>query len=246
LGSASTISGVGTFAINGASNGAVNLNGKSLSAGTFTLNNGTVSSGTITAGTAINVEAGTVSATLDGAAGLTKSTAGTVTLSGTQAYTGNTVVTAGTLRLGNSDAIDNASKLVLNGGTFATQGNGDTLNTLQLTENSTIDMGSGSSQLDFAESFAEAWTAGKTLNITNYTNNLLGTGVDRIYVGTAPNGLTWAQLQQIKFVNPDGFAPGTYGATILSDGQVVIPEPASLGLIALGGTALLMRRRRKA
>ncbi len=56
------------------------------------------------------------------AAGLTKTTAGTVILISTHGYTGDTVVTNGTLQLGNSGAIANASRLVLNGGTFATGG----------------------------------------------------------------------------------------------------------------------------
>jgi autotransporter-associated beta strand protein len=177
---------------------------------------------------------------------LNKMGAGTLTLNGVSTYAGDTRITAGILRLGASDRIGNASRLVLAGGTFNANGFDEILGTLQVVENSVIDMGSGDSVLQFDESFGETWTAGKVVTITNWSGNKEGTGADRIYIGTAANGLTETQLAQIQFVNPEGMAPGTYGAMMLSDGQVVAPEPASVALITLGAASLLSRRRRRA
>ena len=65
--------------------------------GNVTITNGTLQNGTLTyGGTAFNVQGGTISAVLDGTAGLYK-TAGSLTLSGTQSntYTGPTLLTGG-------------------------------------------------------------------------------------------------------------------------------------------------------
>ena len=91
-----------------ADTGAVNVNGGTLDLGTNTDTVGavTLTSGSITSssgiltGSSYAVESGIVSAILSGAGvGLTKTTAGTVTLSGDNTYTGATNVNDGTLRV---------------------------------------------------------------------------------------------------------------------------------------------------
>ncbi|MEW6156630.1 MAG: autotransporter-associated beta strand repeat-containing protein, partial [Verrucomicrobiota bacterium] len=75
--------------------------------GAVTLRGGgtiTGTSGTLT-GTSYSVESGTVSAILGGAVALTKSTAGTVTLTKANSYTGVTTINAGTLELGADNVI---------------------------------------------------------------------------------------------------------------------------------------------
>ncbi|PKD39444.1 hypothetical protein CWO84_15400, partial [Methylomonas sp. Kb3] len=78
----------------------------------------------------------------------------TVTLSGSNTYTGNTQVNAGTLALGASDVLANTSSLIVNGGTFDLGANSDTVAGVQLlsgsitgsgtlTSNSTFDVQSG-------------------------------------------------------------------------------------------------------
>ncbi|MCL4207844.1 MAG: autotransporter-associated beta strand repeat-containing protein, partial [Pirellulaceae bacterium] len=82
----------GIFDINGLS---PNLNKLTLTGGNIADTNGTP--GQITSSNAYDLQNGTVSAKLVGGVGLTKTTSGTVTLSGANSYTGNTTVSAGTL-----------------------------------------------------------------------------------------------------------------------------------------------------
>src|SRR5699024_149022 len=65
--------------------------------------------GILTSTTAFDLQAGSVSAILGGGVGLTKTTAGTVTLSGANTYSGLTTISAGTLKLGNSNNISTSS-----------------------------------------------------------------------------------------------------------------------------------------
>ncbi|MDB6016814.1 MAG: lipolytic protein family, partial [Pedosphaera sp.] len=73
----------------------------------------------------------------------------------------------------------------------------------------------------FADSSAEAWTAGAILSILNWSGSTNGGGSDQLFFGTNASGLTLAQLAQIRFVNPAGFPPGTNFARILATGEVV-------------------------
>jgi len=87
-----------------ASGGVLNLGGYGFTrTGTVSFTGGTTQSGTITNDTvAFVAQAGTVSAVLAGAAGLTKSTSGTFTLSGANNFSGTTNINAGTLQIGNN------------------------------------------------------------------------------------------------------------------------------------------------
>ncbi len=78
---------------------------------------GTVSNGTITNNTtAFDDQSGNISAILAGSAGLTKSSNGTLSLSGINAYTGATTVSAGTLVLGSGGSIARGSVLTIAAG----------------------------------------------------------------------------------------------------------------------------------
>jgi autotransporter-associated beta strand protein len=79
--------------------GTLDFAGNSQTLGAVILEGGTIRDGTITSATTYDVRSGTVSATLAGTAGLTKTTAGTVTLTGTNSYSGATTVTGGTLSI---------------------------------------------------------------------------------------------------------------------------------------------------
>jgi hypothetical protein len=159
---------------------------------------------------------------LSGAGGMTinSSGSGVVTMGTAGAaaatYTGDTKITAGTLELGVANLLPNSSKLVLNGGTFSTAGYAETVGTLQLTENSTILLGTGSHNLNFSASNSTSWTAGKTLTITGWTGTASGGTAGRIYVGSSGSGLTQSQLDAINF---SSFS--NTGAQILSTGEIV-------------------------
>ena len=116
--------------------GTFSQNGKNETIGTLNLNGGTVSGlGTLTVATAINAQSGAASTILGGAAGFTKSTAGTVTLSGANTYGGATTVSGGTLLVngshsgGSSYTVTNATlggvgTISLASGTVAVQAGG--------------------------------------------------------------------------------------------------------------------------
>jgi len=71
------------------------------SVGSLTMRNGSITgTGIITAGSAITAENGSISAKLAGAVGLLKTTAGTITLSGANTFTGTTILRSGTLVAG--------------------------------------------------------------------------------------------------------------------------------------------------
>ncbi|MDB6026748.1 MAG: Autotransporter-associated beta strand repeat protein [Verrucomicrobiales bacterium] len=132
-----------------------------------------------------------------------------------------TVNTGGTLLLAASDQIANAAAMTLAGGVFSTAGFDEQLGTCKLTANSQIDLGTNGSILKFANSSAIPWTAATTLTVSNWNGSIFGAGTEQLFFGTTGAGLSAAQMNQIKFVNPAGFGAGTYAAKILSTGEVV-------------------------
>lgn len=208
-----------------------------------------------------------ISAAFSGSvATVTKKGTGTLVFSGSQAntYTGQTIVDAGTLVLGKTAGVDaiagssvrvnpgaslrlaaanqirNTTSLNLAGGTFitgATAGHSDTLGTLTLSATSTIDLGTGSHQLVFANSSAITWAG--TLNIGNWTGSGGSSGTQgQIFFGVG--GLTTTQLAQVQF---SGFAPG---AIILSSGELVpIPETRTFVAVWALALAIMIRERRR-
>jgi fibronectin-binding autotransporter adhesin len=126
----------------------MDLNGSNGNVGGVSLYNGTIQdslgTGKLTSATTINVEQGTISAKLDGTAGLAKSTANTVILSGANTFSGGVTVNAGTLQLGNSAALGSTSNTVtVNGGSILNiQGNSPSITGIVLASGSLMDTGS--------------------------------------------------------------------------------------------------------
>lgn len=112
---------------------------------------------------------------------LTKAGAGTLNINTAASYTGNTIIKEGTLAIGASDVIADASNLQLEGGTFATSGNNETLGNLTLSASSTIDMASGATSIlafDFNSAATPGWTG--TLAITNWDGSGTGNGAEQL------------------------------------------------------------------
>jgi fibronectin-binding autotransporter adhesin len=180
-------------------------------------NNGT---GSLTLNGVISETGGVRSLTKNNGPGTSNST---LILGGNNTYTGTTTINGGTLQLGAANRIADVSNLVLGGGTFNTGGFNETLGTLSLSSASTIDLGSGASELRFAASnIAAAW------NLTNLTISNWTPGSDHIFFGSSDAGLgtiTATEANQIIF------AGRTPGFRILGTGEVI---PALPGTIVAG------------
>lgn len=180
LGGTNRLATTGSLTING---GIFDLQTYSQSANTVTLQNGTVQgSGTLT-GSAFALQNGTVNAIMAGAAAVTKSTGGTVTLGAANTFTGATSVNAGTLEvkangalgtIGAGTSVANGATLKLTGVNYSTA-EGLTLNGTGAANRGAL-LNSGTS------TFAGAITAA-----TNATINA-GGGVLNLTGGLAKNG----------------------------------------------------------
>jgi filamentous hemagglutinin family protein len=190
--------------------GAVTVSGGTLNIGTFsdtvglvTLVDGSITGTTgVLTGTSYEVQNGSISAILAGGGALTKTTGGTVTLSGVSTYTGTTTVNAGTLRLGASGVINDLSSLVVNAGLFDIGAFNETVagvllaggeitgTTGVLISNSNFDLRSGrvSAIIDGAVGVDKTTNGTVTLTRSNlYTG--LTTIADGTLVVTSNNGL---------------------------------------------------------
>lgn len=242
-----------------ATGGDVQLNGSR----TFTVNNGTAATDLEVRGTVADGSA---------ASGVTKSGSGRMALTGTTAntYTGTTTVNGGTLELakssgvtaisgsavtvnsggtlllGSSNQINDSAALTLAGGTFSTGdtvGFSETLGTLTLSGTSSIDLGTASHLLQFADSSAlsGSWTG--SLTIYGWTGLPYASGTSgQIFFGSSNSTLTSSQLAMISF---SGF--GT-GAVLLTNGELVpvaVPETESVVAACLLALGVGWRERRR-
>ena len=193
--------------------------------------------------------------------------AGTVVLTGNSTYDGSTTVSAGTLQVSGSisgssnvvvntgstllfggttvtDRINNSAPVNLNGGTLLTAGFSETTGILTLTGTNVIDMGGGASVLQFANSSGALW--GGSLMVWNWSGTATGGGTDQLRFGNSGAGLTTTpQVASVSFLDPAGFAAGTYPATLLGSGELVpVPEPSALFTAGTALAAAFRRRRR--
>lgn len=91
-------------------------------------------------------------------------------------------------------------------------------------------------RLAFADSSGETWTT--TLYIDGWKGSFTGGGAHQLFIGTNANGLTAAQLDQIKFVNLPGLS-GTNNARILSTGEIVPFYQSTIYPSAMAGNLVL-------
>lgn len=178
---------------------------------------------------------------------------GTVKVSGDVRRVPTININDGTLQLGADNVIRNNVDINLDGGTLDTNDFSERVGTLTLSASSTIELGGATSVLQFANSSAEAWDPGSILSINGWDGSPAGGGSDQVIFRNNASPLTTGQLSQIRFLNPTGFAPGTYTAKILANGEIVpdilaVPEPSTViigSLLVLVGLGDVYRRYRK-
>ena len=216
-----TVSG-GSFSMNGFNE---TVSGVSLTSGGFILDS--VGGGALTSTTNFDLQSGTASGVLAGSVGATKSTSGTVVLSGANTYTGKTAVNAGTLSISadnNLGAVPGsvvADQLTVNGGTLQTTA--DTT----ITANRGITIGASGGTFE-------------TLPSTTTTINSVVTGTGDINkIGAGTLLLTAANTNSgTTIVNAGTLGgTGTVGAdlTVNSGGTLAPGLVASVGTITLAG-----------
>jgi len=145
---------------------------------------------------------------------------------------------AGTLSLSGAAAVVNPGLCSLGGKLQVIAGN-FSFGQLELRTNALLDLGVSAASVSFQRSSSVPWSPGKLLVITNWHGNSLGTGASIIAIGSSAGGITPAQLEQIQFLNPAGFAPGRYAARTLSTGEIV-PTPAALFTLSISGSNLTL------
>jgi fibronectin-binding autotransporter adhesin len=171
----------------------------------------------------------TISTGIGGTGGLTKSGAGTLTLTGNNTYTGNTVVSGGVLDLnGASSAIDDvASVTVQNNATFKTTGDSETLGSIVLT--------SGTIVTDGANQFrAGSYTVSQGA-INGILANKSGTAAPFTKTGAGTVTINAAQAYTgATNVNAGTLALGASGA-IATSPSINVASAATLDLSAVTG-----------
>jgi hypothetical protein len=89
-----------------------------------------------------------------------------------------------------------------------------------------INLAGNSAILRFADSHTNSWASQLSgviprLMVYGWNGSTNGGGTDQLAFGSSGSSLTSSQVSQIRFINPNGFASGTYPARILSNGEVV-------------------------
>ncbi len=220
LGVANALDSTSAIYLNNVAGAVLDLNGFGVSLGSLSGGGnlgGGVNLGANTLSVGADNSSTTFASSLSGLGGLTKTGTGTLTLNAVNTYTGATTVSAGTLRLnsasgggaaahtsavtiatggsialGAAQQINANARLTLTGGTLVLGGFNQTLGTLALSANSTLNL-DGSAQLVFADSSALDWNS-STLSIVNFSAT-----TNSLRFGTTAGGLTATQLALIRF-----------------------------------------------
>ncbi|MGH7383332.1 MAG: beta strand repeat-containing protein, partial [Candidatus Methylomirabilales bacterium] len=222
------------------------------------------SGGTLTSSTTFDMQSGSVSAILGGAVGLNKTTAGTVTLSGANTYTGVTTINGGTLsisadaNLGTAPGAPTAGQLAFEGGTLETSATF----TLNANRGTALNAGGGTIQTDPTTTLTYngvmAGAAGNAFTKTGTGTLVLGgtntyAGVTTVSagilnvqnntaLGTTAGGTTVASGATLEIASGIAIGAETLnvgGAGVGSNGALVVTSGSGslAGAVTLGANA---------
>jgi autotransporter-associated beta strand protein len=145
---------------------------------------------------------GTYSGNMSGIGALTKNGSGSVTLSGSNSYSGATTVNAGTLTLGSNTAIGDTSAVSINGGELNVGSRSETVHSMTM-NGGALTIGSGTLTLNNASSFT-----GGTVTLAGSVNSRLNT------TGTTALG-------NVDFIYNNGSNLGD-GKGLVAGGSIVV------------------------
>ena len=175
----------------------------------------------------------------NGTNALTKSGAGTLTLSGVNTYTGGTYVTAGTLQIGASERLLSTGALTVNGGTFGVQTFTETVGPVVLASGAITGSGTGTvigSSYDVRSGSVSAILAGPSSLTKNTEGTVTLTGANT-YTGT-----TTVNDGQLIAAATSGSALGnTSAVTVNADGNLTLGASNQINdaaAVTLGGGTL--------
>lgn len=202
----------------------------------------TGSTGVLTSTNAFDLRNGTVTAILGGTAGAVKSTAGTVTLSANNAFSGGVSVNGGTLVATMSASLGTNNGLsIANGATFAYRpATAGSLNlgtgAITLVNGSTIGaaLGGTASQSVIQSSVAANATGAVTVLLYNIPGATVTTGVNNLI--TAASGLTsGGATYSLRLYNPTNYTVSGFTATDSAIRVSVASAPALTAAYWKGG-----------
>ena len=198
--------------------------------GLVTLSSGTISGVGILTGSSYAVtDSGIVSAVLAGSGGLLKTGAGTVTLSGSNTYTGLTEVQAGTLTLGNaSNTIANTAPVTVSGG-ILNVASPDTVGVVTLSSGTISGTAAltGSSYLLTNTGTVSAILAGASITLTK-----TGAGTVVLSGNNTYTGLTDVQAGTLSLARVGGTLANA-AAVSVSGGTLDVAQADTLGAVTL-------------
>lgn len=176
----------------------------------------------LNAGSTFAIQAETTNATaitfakpFAGAGSIKKVGAGRFALRNQNTYTGSTIISNGTLSVGEVGAVPAGSPVVLQGGSFVLNNAATSFGTLTVAGTGTIDV-ANTPTVHFAKSAAVNW--GGTVIFANRAST-------QIYVGTDDTGLTQDQLSKVAL------QPGELRVFQASDGRLVFVKKGTVTLL---------------